>query len=453
MPHVALVYQNVRIPFIFEEAEAAGFDLTLVHHPDRPPPLNLPGVARTLALDIASDQDAAIGVLREAHRLNPFDGVLTLYEPWVPFTARAADALGLPGISEDAALAARNKGMMRATFAEAGLNYPRFVCAPRPDDLPNTDRLAKRLALPVVVKPASGYSSQGVVRVDDWERLSWAVNTVDDINRKALAAVSQAGRGAFTGIVVEEFVNGPEYAVESFAVGGEVQILSINHKGNPQGPFFEELSHLTPAPLDEDVKKAVIREVSAAALALGLTDGPAHTELRLRDGTTPYVLEIGARFGGSGVSHYLVQNSVGVNFARLALQNAVGLAHKSAVAKVPDPVATAGIYIIQTRGHGTIAEIEGLDRVAAHPETGRLLQFLFPGDKILPYPRFSGYPGFVLSRHRNFEAGLRYQKMLDRTIEIRYTWGRPGVWSPGPDGFGRRVLKVGSPRPPTEGGL
>ncbi|MGH9961159.1 MAG: ATP-grasp domain-containing protein, partial [Pyrinomonadaceae bacterium] len=71
--NIALVYQNLRIPFVFEEAADAGIDITLVHPPEVIVPPHLPAVRQTVGLDVYSDEGAAIEVLSELHQRRPFD--------------------------------------------------------------------------------------------------------------------------------------------------------------------------------------------------------------------------------------------------------------------------------------------------------------------------------------------------------------------------------------------
>src|SRR5690606_40487864 len=92
------------------------------------------------------------------------------------------------------------------------------------------------------------------------------------------------------------------------------------------GPHFEEGVYRAPASLPADVEEDIRREVTAAHRALGITDGPTHTELRLRGGVTPYLLEMGARIGGSGVSQYIASGVTGIDFAAQALRIAAGTA-------------------------------------------------------------------------------------------------------------------------------
>ncbi|MGS0650861.1 ATP-grasp domain-containing protein, partial [Staphylococcus arlettae] len=55
--HIVLIYQNIDIPFIFEEAEKLGIRLTLVNRPKQQP-VDLPAVKRQLSIDIFNEQVA-----------------------------------------------------------------------------------------------------------------------------------------------------------------------------------------------------------------------------------------------------------------------------------------------------------------------------------------------------------------------------------------------------------
>ena len=75
--------------------------------------------------------------------------------------------------------------------------------------------------------------------------------------------------------------------------------------------------YIAPAQLKEETRLAIVKEVTGAVSALGIHQGPAHTELRLDKDGTPYVIEVGARIGGSGVSHYIVVKFSRRNIAHL----------------------------------------------------------------------------------------------------------------------------------------
>jgi len=413
-PTVVLVYQRASLPWVFTSAERAGIGLVLVPRPDEQVSETSlpPAVREVLRLDLDGDRAGALETLHRRHLAHPYQGIHTLFDPAVPFVAEAAELLGLPGIDREAARAAQDKRVMRRRLAAAGLHVPRFVTL----DDPGQWEAGLDLAFPVVVKPAGGVSSLGVTRADTPETLKPIVDQVWQVAGNALIPVA--------GVVVEEYLDGPEYVVESLAYRGEVTVLTIGYKGDPQGPYFEESVYRAPAPLPRTVADDICREVVAAHAALGITDGPTHTELRLRGGVTPYLLEMAARLGGSGVSQYIVSHVTGVDLAAQALRIAAGLPPDplpaSGPAAMPEPIGAAGNYIVQCGGSGRIAAIHGLDEARADPRVDHVVQMLHPGDLVRPYPDFPGYPAFVLSRHADTAETEEFHRHLERTIRIEY---------------------------------
>ncbi|MCY0935587.1 ATP-grasp domain-containing protein [Streptomyces sp. H34-S4] len=418
-PVLVLLYQRVGLPWLFESAARAGIDLVLVPRPDEEvdPDRMPPAVVELLALDPVADPAHALETLRKQHAATPFDGIVTLYDPLVPFAAQVAELLGLPGIGLDVARGTQDKRVTRERLAAAGLNVPLFVRLDPADD-PVQSVASAGLAYPVVVKPALGMSSLGVTRADSPATIGAIVAEV----RRVSAGIADGGAG----LLVEEYLDGPEFAVESLVHEGRVQILAIGFKGDPQGPYFEESVYRAPAELPEAVRAEVVREVTAAHAALGVAVGPTHTELRLRGGCDPYLLEMGARIGGSGVSHYIAEAVTGIDFAGQALRLAAGLPPARAVeAGLAEPVAAAANYIVPCGGHGTITAVHGIDALRADARVDHVVQMLVPGDLVRPYPDFTGYPAFVLSRHADLSEAEGFHAHLEAAVRIDYAPG-PG---------------------------
>ncbi len=406
--------RNNNVPFLFEAAAANRCGLVLIHAPGESPPTHMPAVVHTLELDVFAHPQAALSQL-EAEKIG-LDGILTCREEAVPWTALAAQRLKLPGLNPDAALITRDKAQMRKAFAVAGLNVPSYTSLSA--DAPVT--LSASMSYPLVVKPTGGYASQGVIRVDKASDLKNTVAKVRAINANDLDAFATTTSGINWGaVIVEEYIDGPEYAVEVFATEGRVHVLSIGYKGEPKGPYFEETVYLAPPHLAPATHKAIVEQAIGGMESLGLTDGPGHCELRLQNSTKPYLLEIGARIGGSGVSQFIVQESSGIDYAGLQFRQSA----KSSLPELPDiatPIATAGNWIIPLGGHGKLVDIAGLQVVHEHPETKRVLTFLEPGTAVQPYPIFSGYPGFVLSRHTDWQSGIDYHRWLSQKLRTHW---------------------------------
>lgn len=415
---MAVVSHRASLPWIFDAADRVGCDLVLLPRAGErlkgatlPPP-----VVDVLDADVLSDPAgglAALAEYRDAHRL---DGVITLFDPSVPFTATAAAYLGLPGLPPEVALGTTDKRNVRRRLAAAGANTPGFVSLSAPADPSAAPDLGglDGLRFPVVVKPTAGYSSLGVVRVDGPDRLPAELSRVAEVTRSGLPAAAGA-----LGLVVEEYLDGPEYAVESFVWRGRTHGLTIGFKGQPVGPYFEEGVYRAPAPLAPELREAILTQVALANEALGIDAGPVHTELRVRPDGTPVIFDVGARVGGSGVSHFIVAESTGVDFAGNALRVALGEPPRG-LPETPVVRAHTGNFIVPCGGAGIIDRIDGLAALAALPQVRHVVQMLFPGDVVRPYPEFSGYPAFVLSAHDTAEDLLELHRRLASEVRVRY---------------------------------
>ncbi|MFC6604194.1 acetyl-CoA carboxylase biotin carboxylase subunit family protein [Ectobacillus funiculus] len=205
--HLAIICQNSRLPFIFEEAREMGIKVTFFFHSQESMPRELPVVSRYIGIDLFNSPEEALLEVKKAYEQDPFDGVITLFEPALAFTARVAQELNLRFLPLETILSCRNKNETRKILKENNLHTPVFYEIHSDQDL-----LSINCAFPMVVKPSNGFSSQGVVRVNTYEELLEAVRKVEEINKHDLSQFVQNEAK----IIVEQFIDGPEFAIESF---------------------------------------------------------------------------------------------------------------------------------------------------------------------------------------------------------------------------------------------
>ncbi|MGY5135630.1 ATP-grasp domain-containing protein [Streptomyces nigrescens] len=414
-PKIVLVGQLSSFPWVFDSAERAGIDLVLVPRGDDSVESagRAKSVVEVLPLDIDGDPESALSTLVERFRRDPFDGIMPGNEKVVPFVARAARMLRLPGLPEEVAAVVRDKRSMRRLLREAGLGAPGFV------SLDGPDRWADALTLrfPVVVKPANGYSSLGVVRVDDKDQLVPAVARTWELCETELRQAGGPADGV--GVLVEEYLDGPEVAAESLVHHGRVRVCAIEWKGEMAGPYFEETTVRAPAQLPADVLAAIEAEVIGAHHAFGVTEGATHTELRLIGGVRPVLLEMAARIGGAGVNHYLTHIAGGIDLAAEALRIHLGQ-EPVCWSQEPVPTGHAAAYSVPVGKGGRIVRVHGLDAVRADPRVDQVVQTVGPGALLRPYPDWAGYPAIVLSHHESDAAAVEFRDHLVRTLHVEY---------------------------------
>ena len=124
--------------------------------------------------------------------------------------------------------------------------------------------------------------------------------------------------------MVEQFIVGREFSVESISYQGKHYILQITDKVTTEAPYFVELAHHQPAALSEEQIQA-IRQLTLKMLdALKITNSAGHTEIKMDSTGVPYVIEMGPRMGGDFISSDLVRLSTGYNFVKGVLEVATG---------------------------------------------------------------------------------------------------------------------------------
>lgn len=415
-PRLLLIDPVFHYPWTFRAALRVGVDLVAVvpSLDEQAKPDLLPEAVKDVVVaPIRTDPDAALDELARLHAAAPYGGVMPGKEAAVSFTARAARRLGLPGLSEQATATVRDKREMRRRLRAAGLATPDFRTIPAPDRW----RDALALRFPVVVKPADGYSSLGVVRVDSPDELEAAVAQTWRLGTARLARDAARDEG----ILVEEYLDGPEISADSLAYRGEVKVCAISYKGELTGPYFQEISYRAPAQLPTEVLAAIEAEVVGAHRAFGVTDGPTHTELRIVGGTRPVLLEMAARMGGGGSLHHLVSISAGIDLAGDALRSYLGREPLCwSATRQTHGTGYAASYSMPVGRGGRIARIRGLEQVRADPRVDDVVQTVFPGEVIRPYPDFSGYPAMVMSHHPSDADVVAFHRELDRTLRVEF---------------------------------
>ncbi|HET7094780.1 MAG TPA: ATP-grasp domain-containing protein, partial [Thermomicrobiales bacterium] len=262
-----------------------------------------------LAVDFAQAETAAERIAAWARRpdVRPPAAIVALDDSATLLAARAAARLGLPHNDPAAALAARDKFVMRKRLAAAGVPVPAYRRWPLDAD-PRAVAAASRF--PVVVKPLLLSGSRGVIRADDADAFvaAW--------ERTKRMLIADGADPAESALLVERYLPGVEVAVEGLLTGGALRTLAIFDKPDPlEGPFFEETIYVTPSRLAAATQAAISARTAEAAAALGLREGPVHAELRINDeGVWP--IELAGRSIG-GLCSSVLEFGVGVSLEEL----------------------------------------------------------------------------------------------------------------------------------------
>ncbi|WP_328916124.1 MULTISPECIES: ATP-grasp domain-containing protein [unclassified Streptomyces] len=241
--------------------------------------------------------------------------VLTVNEYLTELAARVCAELRVPGNDPGRARAARDKAAMAEAFAAAGVDAPYtvLVC----DDAGLRSALAdSQVGFPCVVKPLSGAGSAGVTVVSGADGAATAADA-------ARAAVGMYGRVGDPRILIQAYVVGTEYSVESFTQDGNTTHLCVTEKTVTKGAHRVETGHSLPASLPPVAEQAVYAGVEKAIAAVGIRNGASHTEVIVGPEARCTVIEIGARLGAGQIG-FLIQQALGIDPWTALLDTALG---------------------------------------------------------------------------------------------------------------------------------
>ncbi len=350
-----------------------------------------------LGFDFTHPEQAA-NQLVEALGDHPPAAILAVDDGATLVASLASDRLGLPNNDPAAALAARDKFVMRQRLAVGDVPVPDYHRYPL---LADPVVIAAETSYPCVIKPLRLSGSRGVIRADTpaefvaaWER-----------TRQVLIGEGYDPVGDEGHLLVERYLPGVEVALEGLLTGGELQLLALFDKPDPlEGPFFEETIYVTPSRLSVGVQKAIAARTAQSAAALGLREGPVHAELRINDEGV-WLIEMAGRSIG-GLCSSVLEFGVGVSLEELILRHAVG----QPLPAMKQDVTGAGVMMIPISRAGMLRGVDGIDAASAVPGVTGVEITAKLNHPLVPLPEGVSYLGFIFARGASpaaAEAALR----------------------------------------------
>lgn len=336
----------------------------------------------------------------EAAKRHNVDGVMTLASD-MPMRSVAAVAreLGLVGITDETALKATNKAVMRQALKDHNVPIPRFF---KVSDREAYDQAVKQFNGSFIVKPADNSGSRGIFKIE---------NLLDETTiAHAYEYSRQFSRNG--DVVVEEYMSGPEVSVETLTVNGECHVIQITDKLTTGAPHFVEMGHSQPTKHGEETVRRIKEVAVAANKAIGITNGPSHTEIIIT-AEGPKIVELGARLGGDCITTHLVPLSTGVNMVSCCIKIALG--EKPDV--LPKFCKGSAIRYFQQKA-GKITQITGIEDAKNIENIKQVSIVHGVGDTITEIDSSAARMGFVIAQGNNADHAIESCKKALSLISV-----------------------------------
>ena len=231
-----------------------------------------------------------------------------------------------------------------------------------------------------VLKPIYGTASKSVIKVESFQENKAEVE-------KLMQDCSDQD------LIIEEFVDGSEYALEGNLINSELNKIVIFDKPiNYKEPYFEESIYIAPTEIPDKTQKEIVNLIGKACKKLGLENGPVHVEFKIHNKEI-FIIEINPRMIGGLCSRCLSFGLFKTSLEEIALHAFLNNELKSidllsnfvGVLMIPTPISGKFISINKNELE-SIPNVSGVEITVS--KNSNLLEPPF-GDK---------YLGFVFSQ-------------------------------------------------------
>ena len=242
-------------------------------------------------------------ILEECRRIKP-DGVCSIASDLASITVNyVAEKLGLPCNQTKYSGIQTNKYEMRKALREVGLPCPKFVRVEKTSDFKS---LLADFSFPVIVKPTDRSGSRNIMKLECLVGIEDAVAAACDVSFEKKA-------------IIEEFLTGNEYSMETITYKGKHHFLAVTKKYTTGAPHFIETGHKQPSDLPEEIIEKAKTIIFKALDALHVENSAGHSEFRVDENGNINIIEIGARMGGGCIGSDLVYLSTGNDFVNMVI--------------------------------------------------------------------------------------------------------------------------------------
>jgi hypothetical protein len=275
--------------------------------------------------------------------------------------AKLSELFHLPGNPPEAALSSRYKDVMRLAFQKiTPENNPRFAIIKERLDL---KKAASQVGFPAVFKRTDFAGSYGVKLVRNIKELEEYYNEQSALTK---LPYGQAIRHVY---LLEEYISGQEFSVESVTIGGVTTVLGVTKKTTGPEPYFIEVKHEFPAqffgvPIEQvNELKRLAKQVTEG---LGFKFCVSHFEARWdKKDNRPKIMEVASRTGGDYIPVLLKQTTGHYTWYPL-LHYLLGSSEYGNGSQL-NISGGASVQFLVAHQSGIMEGVDHLDEIRAHP--------------------------------------------------------------------------------------
>lgn len=304
-------------------------------------------------------------VLEEIYKLmedgKEISACISLIDPFVSYGAEMNEELGFAALSVSALKKMENKILVREILKETPYS-PVFETYSYEKDISMLSR-KYREKLPMIVKSPVSNGSKDVIYVETLGEFKQALHHL----QKKLND---------TPILLEEFLEGPQYLVEVLVYKDQINIIAVIEQEVQRKERFIVTGYIYPAKLERKEEQELVSAVETMIRAFGLKNGVCHLEMKKTQSGWK-LIEMNPRVSGGAMNRILLEGT-GMNYVKEIIKLYLGEEpdlHSSTKRHVYARFLTIDSRgrLLKVTGRNRALNLPGIKEVYIKPKRGTIL--------------------------------------------------------------------------------
>ncbi|QWG90249.1 MULTISPECIES: ATP-grasp domain-containing protein [Bacillus cereus group] len=322
-----------------------------------------PDVHQMIFTDI-NDYDNIITTIEKLNKSGKnIKGIFSFIDPFVYLAARLSEKFCSNIVSTEAIYQMENKILTRNVLKDLPISLNYLIYKPT-EPLSSFLKKNKKINFPLIVKSPKSSGSKDVLLVKNKNQLIFSMQSL----LKKLPNEE---------ILLEEYVDGPQYLVEILVQNGKVHIIAVIEQEITLFERFIVTGYSLLGQVDKSLYNSLFNAVNSVIQAFNMKNGACHLELR-RINNDWKLIEINPRISG-GAMNDIIEIGHGINLVQETIQLMLGnkpllnKKHHKYVYTHYLTVKSKG-KLIRVTGKNRSSKYPGVEKVYIKPKKGTVLK-------------------------------------------------------------------------------
>lgn len=265
---------SLSLRFFMQQIKTKGYQNLIISSQEdylHLPQDNLIGSSAFFHID-TRDEEAVLVLVQQLAEKFKIEGVIPGYGIYGVLAAKIADYLKTPGLKPEIARRLYGKDMLQKSLKELNITLP---ISYQVDTKQELEKVAQHITFPWILKSIHRTLSLK----------SKKVYTIDEANLAFETIIKNSIENQYlkNGILVEQYIEGPEYNIEGLINNGVFHLLSLNEKLFLSEQSFPERGHIVRSDIDPICSKKIACYFQKIISGLKLDYGSFFSKIRFSE--------------------------------------------------------------------------------------------------------------------------------------------------------------------------